>query len=206
MRYGPPYQPKAFMSSLLNVESYDTDRDVFIGNYRSEGNPFSVENGTCSNSIAVGGNPCAAMQNRFTLNLGEKKYALFIVGAGEAKSFGLECKTKYSDKEAVNKEFNKVNEYWTKRLKNYSCKTPSEELNQMINIWNQYQCHTTFNWSRSASFNEAGGRDGIDYRDTNQDSLAVVHAIPSEVKNKLLELLKGHMSIGYAMHHFQPIT
>jgi N,N'-diacetylchitobiose phosphorylase len=76
----------------------------------------------------------------------------------------------------------------------------------MVNIWNAYQCHTTFNWSRSASFNEAGGRDGIGYRDTNQDILGVVHAIPEKVKTKLIDLLKGQLSSGAAMHSFQPLS
>ena len=91
-------------------------------------------------------------------------------------------------------------------MSNYRCETPSWEVNTMVNIWNQYQCHMTFNWSRSASFNEAGGRDGIGYRDTNQDTLGVVHAIPEEVKAKLIHLLKAQLSEGYAIHNFQPLV
>ena len=104
----------------------------------------------------------------------------------------------------MGKDFAALQEYWRKRLANYGCKTPSPVVDTMVNIWNQYQCHTTFNWSRSASFNEAGGRDGIGYRDTNQDTLGVVHAIPDLVREKLLVLLKGQLSEGYAMHGFQP--
>lgn len=198
-------EPKGFMASTLPVSSFDTDRDVFIGNYHHEGNPAAVEKGECFNSIASGGNPCAVLQTKMTLAPGEKKRVLFIVGIGDAKVEGKEYKEKYSSKEAVDKEFKRVQEYWTGRMNYYSCETPSEDVNTMVNIWNQYQCHMTFNWSRSASFNEAGGRDGMGFRDSNQDILGVVHAIPDEVKNKLVDLLKAQLSEGYALHGIQAL-
>jgi len=199
-------EPKAFMASTLPVSGFDTDRDLFIGNYHHEGNPVAVERGQCFNSIAIGGNPCAVLHNKLSLNPGEKKWLLFIVGIGDAKKEGKAYKEKYSKQEAVEKEFQAVQGYWQERMSYYSCETPSAEVNTMVNIWNQYQCHMTFNWSRSASFNEAGGRDGIGYRDTNQDTLGVVHAIPEEVKAKLIHLLKAQLSEGYAIHNFQPLV
>ncbi|MFW5982233.1 MAG: GH36-type glycosyl hydrolase domain-containing protein [Halanaerobiaceae bacterium] len=197
--------PKAFMASTLAVSSFDTDRDVFIGKYHHEGNPAAVERGQCFDSIAQGGNPCAVLQNKITLQPGEKKRVVFIVGIGDARVEGKKFKEKYSSKENLEKEFKRVQEYWNSRMNAYGCETPSEEVNTMVNIWNQYQCHMTFNWSRSASFNEAGGRDGMGFRDSNQDTLGVVHAIPDEVKAKLIDLLKAQLSEGYALHGIQPL-
>ena len=57
IRLWPFREPKGFMTSTLPVESFDTDRDVFLGRYRSESNPESVERGRCSNSIALGRHP-----------------------------------------------------------------------------------------------------------------------------------------------------
>ena len=205
IRLWPNRRPQGFMVSTLPVESFETDRDEFIGLYRNEGNPIAVERGKCSNSIAQGGNPCASLQNRITLKPGETKYALFMVGIGDAATVGRECQQLYSDRAKVEAEFTKMQEYWEKRLSKLTCSTPSNEINTMVNIWNQYQCHTTFNWSRSASFNEAGGRDGLGYRDTNQDTLGVVHSIPEAVRAKLVDLLQGQLSSGAAMHSVQPL-
>lgn len=199
-------EPKAFMASTLPVSGFDTDRDLFIGNYHHEGNPVAVERGQCFNSIASGGNPCAALHNKIQLKPGAKKWLLFIVGIGDARKEGRQYKERYSTREEVEKEFQAVQGYWQERMSYYSCETPSAEVNTMVNIWNQYQCHMTFNWSRSASFNEAGGRDGIGYRDTNQDTLGVVHSIPGEVKEKLIHLLRAQLSEGYAIHNFQPLV
>ena len=154
----PNRRPQAFMASVLPVVSFDTDRETFIGLYRHEGNPEAVEKGFCNNTLAQGGNPCAALQNRITLKPGEKKYALFILGIGDAATYGAECRRLYAQREQVEAEFQKMQDYWEQRLSQFTCSTPSAELNTMANIWNQYQCHTTFNWSRSASFNE--GRSG----------------------------------------------
>ena len=206
IRLWPNRRPQAFMASVLPVVSFDTDRETFIGLYRHEGNPEAVEKGICNNTLAQGGNPCAALQNRITLKPGEKKYALFILGIGDAATYGAECRRLYAQREQVEAEFQKMQDYWEQRLSQFTCSTPSAELNTMANIWNQYQCHTTFNWSRSASFNEAGGRDGLGYRDTNQDTLGVVHAIPDLVRDKLIDLLKGQLSSGAAMHSVQPLT
>lgn len=206
IRLWPLNEPKGFMASTLPVESFDTDREEFIGRYRHEGTPIAVESGRCSNSIAMGGNPCGALQNKIVLKPGEKKYALYIVGVGDAKSYGVECKNLYSNRNKVEEEFHRVEEYWNERLNKYTCSTPSPLVNSMVNIWNQYQCHMTFNWSRSASFNEAGGRDGLGYRDTNQDTLGVLHSIPEQIKYKLIDLLKGQISNGSAMHSIQPLT
>jgi N,N'-diacetylchitobiose phosphorylase len=206
IRLWPMNEPKAFMASTLPVASFETDREEFIGRYRHEGNPIAVERGWNANTIAVGGNPCASVQNRLKLKPGEKAYAVYIVGIGDAKTFGQECKRLYSDRANVEKEFDKVRQYWDRRLSAYTCSTPSPLVNSMVNIWNQYQCHTTFNWSRSASFNEAGGRDGLGYRDTNQDTLGVMHSIPGLCRDKIIDLLKGQISNGAAMHGLQPLT
>ena len=206
IRLWPFREPKGFMASILPVESFDTDREEFMGRYRHEGQPKAVEAGRCSGSIAVGGNPCAALQNRFVLGPGETKRALFILGVGDAKTFGQECRALYADPAQVEAEFLKLQDYWKQRLSRYACKTPSPLVNSMVNVWNQYQCHTTFAWSRSASFNEAGGRDGLGFRDSNQDTLGVAHAIPELVRQRLVDLLKGQHANGSAMHGLQPLT
>ena len=160
IRLWPNRRPQAFMASVLPVVSFDTDRETFIGLYRHEGNPEAVEKGICNNTLAQGGNPCAALQNRITLKPGEKKYALFIRGLVMQPPMGRNAAA-FMPKGNRSKRNFKMQDYWEQRLSQFTCSTPSAELNTMANIWNQYQCHTTFNWSRSASFNEAGGRDGL---------------------------------------------
>ncbi|MBK9219436.1 MAG: hypothetical protein IPL70_14100 [Uliginosibacterium sp.] len=73
-------------------------------------------------------------------------------------------------------------------------KTPDPELDSMLNVWHAYQTHMTFNWSRGVSLVEAGDRDGLGYRDTVQDILAITHAIPEAAEERLNLILTGQTS------------
>lgn len=199
-------EPKGFFACTLPTTGFDTDREAFIGPYRHEGTPLAVERGVCGNSLAIGGNPCGALQSDLKLQPGETRRAVFILGIGDAAVEGRAARERYAKPENIGHEFGRVREYWQERLGGWQCATPDTDANSMLNTWNQYQCHTTFNWSRAASFIEAGGRDGLGYRDSNQDVLAVVHALPGAVRQRLIELLRGQCADGSAMHLVQPLT
>lgn len=206
LRLWPMEEPKGYFASTAKVDSFDTDRDVFLGNYRHEGQPIAVENGRCSGSRAVGGTPCGALHHRIELEPGEIKEITFIAGVGDAQTEGRQMRARFREPGAVDTAIAEVRAYWAERLGAIKLETPDPAINSMGNIWNQVQCHTTFNWSRSASFNEAGGRDGLGFRDSCQDVLGVVHAIAPQVKLKLTDLLRAQHSYGAAMHHVQPLT
>ncbi len=74
----------------------------------------------------------------------------------------------------------------------------------MINTWTLYQAETCVVWSRFGSFIEVGGRVGLGYRDTSQDIMGVVHTNPDKTKQRIIQLLKGHTSMGYGLHLFDP--
>ncbi len=206
VRLWPFEEPKAYFASTEPVVSFDTDREAFLGGYRHEGQPIAVESGRCSNSIAVGGTPCGALQSDLTLAPGEKRRVVFVIGVGDATTKGREMRERFAVPDSVGVELERIRAYWDERIGKLTLDTPSAEVNSIGNVWNQLQCHTTFNWSRSASFNEAGGRDGMGFRDSCQDTLGVVHAIPELVKAKLQDLLRAQHSFGAAMHSVQPLT
>lgn len=59
-------------------------------------------------------------------------------------------------------------------------------------------------FSRFASFIEVGGRTGLGYRDTAQDSMTVQHSNPDKCRQRILQLLNGLVSKGYGLHLFDP--
>lgn len=193
-----------FFASSLNPDSYDCVRDKFIGNYRTEANPLSVENGICFNSTELGGNHCGSLHKKITLNPGDDNRIIFMLGVGSREEKGLSIKEKYSDLFNVDNEFDRLKQYWNKKTSKFICKTPNEGLNTMINIWTLYQAEVCVIWSRFASFIETGGRVGLGYRDTSQDIMGVVHTNPEKTKQRILELLQGHTSYGYGLHLFDP--
>lgn len=206
LRLWPFEEPRGFFASTGDVVGFDTDREAFLGTYRHEGEPQAVLRGKCTGSIAIGGTPCGALQHRVSLAPGETRVITFICGVGAAEEKGVELRERFRSKDAVDQAIAQSDRVWARRLSKFSMETPDPAVNSMGNIWNQVQCQTTFKWSRSASFNEAGGRDGLGYRDTCQDILGVLHSLGTEVKPRMLELLRAQHSFGAAMHHVQPLT
>lgn len=199
------YEPWTYhyFASSVEPDSYDCSRDSFIGIYRSETNPVSVERGHCNNSSELGGNHCGSLHKRFTLQPGEELRFIFMLGVGD-REMGRNIKNKYSEFRVVDRAFAELGSYWKKKLEILQCKTPNEGLNTMINTWTLFQAETCVVWSRFASFIEVGGRTGLGYRDTSQDVMAVPHTNASKCKERMVELLHGQVSRGYGLHLFDP--
>jgi len=193
-----------FFASSFNPDSYDCVRDAFIGNYRTETNPIAVENGGCSNSSELGGNHCGALHKKLLMKPEEEARLIFMLGVGSREEKGSLIKQKYSVLKNVDNAFRELNNYWEKKTSIFKCKTPHQGLNSMINTWTLYQAETCVVWSRFASFIEVGGRVGLGYRDTSQDIMGVVHSNPEKTKFRIIQLLKGHTSMGYGLHLFDP--
>ena len=199
------YEPWTFhyFAGNFDPDSYDTMRDSFLGDYRTETNPLAVERGECTGSAELGGNHCGALQKRLTIEPGEESRLVFMLGVGP-RAKGKEIKTKYSILANVDKEFAALKSYWEKKLSVFQCKTPHSGLDTMVNIWTLYQAETCVVWSRFASFIEVGGRTGLGFRDTSQDVMSVVHTNPTKCRQRIVELLKAQVSQGYGLHLFDP--
>jgi len=200
------YEPWMFHFFTSNIEpdSYDCVRDKFIGNYRSESNPIGVETGTLQNSSELGGNHCGSLHKKIILQPGEEDRLIFMLGVGSRKDVGYSIKEKYSKLNSVDNAFKDLKKYWEEKISILKVKTPHKGFDSMINIWTLYQAETTVVWSRFGSFVEVGGRVGLGYRDTSQDIMGVVHSNPTKTKQRIIELLKGHTSMGYGLHLFDP--
>jgi cellobiose phosphorylase len=186
--------------------SHDGVRQSFVGPYRSESNPIAVERGKCSNELAVGWAPFAGLHINLTLAPGKEQEVVFVLGYGE--KWGEEKKyfVKYKDGKSVGKELENLMRYWDESLGKFGAKTPDAAVNSMVNIWNQYQCRTTFNWSRSASYYESGIGRGMGFRDSNQDTLGFAHQIPGKVRERLKDISATQFPEGRANHQYSPLT
>jgi cellobiose phosphorylase len=188
------------------VKGYDTDRNTFLGTYRTYANPIVVEQGRCKNSIAVGDNACGVLQVDVILKPGESKEFVVLMGIGKASIEGKQALKELENPENVLEEFEKLKTFWHGRLQGMTAVTPDKELNSMLNMWNPYNSLITYAWSRAASLIYTGERDGLGYRDTVQDMLGVLHTIPDEVKERLELMITGQVSNGGAMPVVKPFA
>lgn len=194
-------QGRHSFQALVGAEivGYETDRAVFLGNYRGYGNPIAVEQGRCANSLAVGDNACGSLQAVITLAPGETREFLVLLGIGLASVEGKAAVAEFSNLTRVDEELAKLKSYWHERIGGLTVETPDAELNSTLNMWGPFNCLMTYAWSRAASLIYAGERDGLGFRDTVQDMLGVMHAIPEEAGRRLELMITGQVSTGGAM-------
>lgn len=209
----------AVYSVNTSVDGFDTSRDAFLGAYRGAANPEAIENGSCTGSMASGWSPIAAHQLNLTLQPGETKSFVFVLGYIENpqeekwESSGIINKKpafamldRYQTDADVEKAFADLNEYWKNLLGKYSVKSTNNKIDRMVNIWNQYQCMVTFNMSRSASYYESGIGRGMGFRDSCQDLLGFVHLIPDRARERIIDIASTQFQDGSAYHQYQPLT
>ena len=189
-----------------SVKGFDTDREVFLGPYRTYTNPIVVKEGKCKNSIAVGDNGCGVLQVDVDLKKGESKELIVFMGIGAANVEGKNAVLEVGKPTKVKKEFKKLKDYWHSRLEGITAKTPDKEFNSMLNMWNPYNSMMTYTWSRAASLIYTGERDGLGYRDTVQDMLGVLHLIPDDIRERLELMITGQVSTGGAMPVVKPFS
>ncbi|MGB7759873.1 MAG: glycosyl hydrolase family 65 protein, partial [Bryobacteraceae bacterium] len=181
------------------VSGYDTDRTVFLGTYGSYARPAVVERGQCTNSLAAGDNGCGVLESRILLEPGETREFLVLMGVGTAREEGRRAAEEFGDPGKVNQELAGLKSYWHARIAGIDVDTPDAAFNSMLNMWSPFNCLMTYAWSRAASLIYAGERDGLGYRDTVQDMLGVLHAIPAEAVRRLELMITGQVSTGGAM-------
>ncbi|TFG95789.1 MAG: glycosyl transferase family 36, partial [Calditrichales bacterium] len=143
-----------FIASSLPVIGWDGSRNGFIGRWRSEANPLNVENGKCTNSNITAGDAVGALQMAIDLAPGEKKELVIIMGVAPKENYrsvATAMTGKYRDLNTVVHEYSKLHADWQDYLQTVQVDTPDEQMNNMLNIWNQYQTSVTFRFSRDAS-------------------------------------------------------
>lgn len=191
-----------YLASTFAPDSYDGQRDSFLGAYRDEANPLAVEQGKCFNTAQTCYNHCGSLHKQFTIQPGEEVRFAYILGIG--KGNGDRLRAKYQNLEEVDAAFAEIKAHWDERCAKFQVKSPNEGLDTMINAWTLYQAETCVVWSRFASFIEVGGRTGLGYRDTAQDAISVPHSNAAMTRKRLVDLLRGQVKAGYGLHLFDP--
>jgi len=208
-------QRQTYFTANVKVSSFETDRRVFLGDneYGSFQRPLSLEKPELSNSLALRGD-----------NIGALLLPLGALAPGETKRFitlltqqeGTRAESlasaravfeKYRSHEAVSAALANMSVEWNKYLARVQVDTPDASMNSMLNVHNPRQCYMTKNWSRDLSLYQLGfGGRGIGFRDSSQDVMGVMSAMPEEARELIEKLLSVIKINGSAMHQFYAST
>ena len=198
-----------FFTSNYPADSFQTDRKLFLGDneYGTWQNPLELQNASLSDYEARRGDNIAAILHKMG-TIAPNETVRIVTQLGQAEPDKIDDVIKeYKDFSNVDKAFEELSDFWDNYLSKMYFNTPDPAFNSMINIHNPRQCHTTLNWSRYLSLYQLGlGARGLGFRDSSQDVLGILPAVPEEGKKLIKKLLSVQKADGSAMHQFFPLT
>ncbi|ACB75028.1 GH36-type glycosyl hydrolase domain-containing protein [Opitutus terrae] len=186
---------------------YETVRERFLGSvYHTYANPQAVIEGRCSNFLAEGENAIGTLQTEITLQPGETRELIAMLGLGTPESHGYAARAEFGTPERCEAELQKLKQHWHSLLGAVKVKTPDAEFDAMANTWGAYNALITYTWSRHASLIYNGERDGLGFRDTVQDFLGAMPMLREQIRERLELMLTGQVSNGGAMPVVAPFS
>jgi cellobiose phosphorylase len=199
-----------FFTSNAPVSSFDSDRKIFLGanEYGSWRLPLALLQPELNNSEALRGDNIAALLHPLgVLQPGETRQVITQLGQTEHIHEIEAVVASYRHPAAVAAAFAELRAFWERYTDKFVVRTPSESMNQMLNVHNPRQCYITKNWSRYLSLYQLGlGSRGIGFRDSSQDVIGILPQLPAEGKDLIRKLLAVQKRNGSAMHQFNPLT
>ncbi|HTR92931.1 MAG TPA: hypothetical protein VMI73_14460 [Trebonia sp.] len=209
----------AYFACSEPLAGFETQREAFLGAYRGFHEPLGVERGELGNSIAHGWSPHGAHHVRLSLEPGETREVVFLLGywanpkdakfeaTGVVNKAGVKpVIAKWLDPQTVAGALADLRSYWEDLLGVLHVETPDCDTNRMVSIWNTYQCMVTFNMSRSVSSYETGISRGMGFRDSCQDLLGSVQLEGPRARQRIIDLAATQFASGGAYHQYQPLT
>jgi len=173
-----------FVDSSEEQRTYTGNRREFMGYINSLETPEGLKKyHELSNNIGAGYDPCAAIQVKFSMDSGEEKKLVFLLGQSEDLAEVTTICKKYRNINEAERALNEVKNFWEDTLGVIKVKTPDTSMDLLLNGWLLYQTICCRIWARSA-FYQSGGAYG--FRDQLQDAMSVVYVLPQLTYSQIL--------------------
>lgn len=186
--YNYPYviaESNSVLNSMIMYNRYSNDvfknNEVFITSTEKIVD-FDIYNDF--KSITVGLN----------IKKNETKKVSFIIGCSNDNKNLI---YKYSKSENIDKEYEKVVEYWKEKLSNIKINTPDTTFNYAINGWYLYQVFASRLYGKTGLY-QVGGAFG--FRDQLQDSMSILYSDPKYAKNIIINCASHQFETGEVLH------
>jgi cyclic beta-1,2-glucan synthetase len=173
----------AFSWLSETITSATGDRTAFIGRNGDLGVPAALSYDPLLETTGAGFDPCAALRCTITLEPGETKEIVVLLGSArgedEARAIIARCGEPAAARDAAQTAITA----WNARLSTIHVTTPSKELDALVNRWSLYQALACRMWARSALYQSSGA---YGFRDQLQDCMAFVYSEPAIARAHLL--------------------
>ncbi len=190
-----------FIDSTETARTVTGDRTEFLGRNGTTASPAALGRVRLSNRVGAGLDPCAAMQVTVSLEQGQEKEIVFLLGAAGDESQARQLLQRFRGAANAYHALEGVWHYWSRTLGVVYVETPDPAVNFLANGWLVYQTLACRMWARTG-FYQSGGAFG--FRDQLQDAMAIVHAEPALFREQLLRAGGRQFREGDVQHWWHP--
>jgi cyclic beta-1,2-glucan synthetase len=173
------------------------DRTEFIGRNGTLASPAALAREGLSNRTGPTLDPCGAIQVSVTLEPGEERVLLGLLGEAPDTESSSSLVRRYRAPQGIAAAFDDVRRFWDGLLGTVQVSTPDRALDLMLNRWLLYQTLACRIWGRSAFYQSSGA---FGFRDQLQDVIALLFAAPHLARGHILHAASRQFVEGDVQH------
>jgi cellobiose phosphorylase len=202
-----PDCPSMAFACTGDISGYDCSRNAFLGITGHYGAPESLQPGhELSNSeLPDGGHACGTLGVDVRLEPSESKEFSFLFVIADKPEKVDALTGKYRSRAVINSVFSEIRRFWNDRLGGFHAATGNSNMDSFVNTWNPFNAMTALQHCRIISTDHMG-TDGLRFRDSMQDALAIANIDPEFAEGKILEILREQRNDGSGCMSFFPNT
>ncbi len=197
------YEYLGFFGSNKKVESYETDKEQFIGQYNELITASALSKKSLSNTAGKFYDSIASLKIDVEIEPGGKENFAFYLGLAKSKNEINTKIIKYDRYDKIEESLKEVINFWEELLNPLQISTPDEAMNFGVNYWFRYQAISGRLWGRTAFYQQSGA---YGFRDQLQDSLVFLPIKPELTKKQILLHARHQFTDGTVLHWWHPIT
>ena len=197
------YQFTGFLSCNKKIESYEGDKERFIGQYGTLSEAKALKQKSLSNTSGAFYDSIGSIKVDLSIEPHKKENVNFFLGLTNNSENIKSILEKYNSDQKIQSSLVNVKNFWEELLEPLKIETPDKAMNFGVNIWFRYQSIAGRLWGRAAFYQQSGA---IGFRDQLQDSLVFLPIKPELTKKQILLHAKHQMKDGTVLHWWHPIT
>ncbi len=186
-----------FLDVNTEINSFTGDRTEFLGRNGSMVRPAALKQERLSNRVGAAMDPCAALQVKIDLGVGQEREIVFTCGTGHDVKDAHSLIKRFRGPAPAQMALDQVWNYWNRTLGVVHVETPDKALDVLANGWLLYQTIACRLWARSGYYQSSGA---YGFRDQLQDSMALICAEPQLFREHLLLCAAHQFPEGDVLH------